>query len=262
MATDDANDVAKALAAFGAPSIRYHSFGQSQVRPSPIVPPPRDTIAAAIAPVFAPAPIANPPVVQPPDLPGERELGPLLQQEEPEAAPETVPGLVPVELRAVDAGPAWARPVKTDGLAAPQPGTVSATVPSPPRPLAEWAPPMAAMPPPNQVAPMMTPPRAKAAGNAMPPAPPSVPVPTMIAAPVPPVPPAPPPPHFAKPAPEPVLQTTPAVIPEAASPPSSVGALAGNASTRSLTEIFALLASGQGNAAATGRAAAEMFRRG
>ena len=27
--SDDANDVTKALAAFGAPSIRYHSFGQA-----------------------------------------------------------------------------------------------------------------------------------------------------------------------------------------------------------------------------------------
>lgn len=39
MAADEASDVTKALAAFGAPSIRYRSFGQSAGRPSTIVTP-------------------------------------------------------------------------------------------------------------------------------------------------------------------------------------------------------------------------------
>jgi hypothetical protein len=72
MSGEDANDVSKALAAFGAPSIRYHSFGQSQVKPSSVVMPRRDP-AATLPPqtlTAVPAP------------------APLLRQNEPDAAPE------------------------------------------------------------------------------------------------------------------------------------------------------------------------------
>ncbi len=51
--SDDANDVTKALAAFGAPSIRYHSFGQAQIKPSSVVLPRR--AARRAAPVRAAA---------------------------------------------------------------------------------------------------------------------------------------------------------------------------------------------------------------
>ena len=57
--SDDANDVTKALAAFGAPSIRYHSFGQGQVKPSSIVLPRR-----VGQPLWPPDEVSPAPVLQ------------------------------------------------------------------------------------------------------------------------------------------------------------------------------------------------------
>ena len=91
MSGDSANDVQKALAAFGAPSLKYHSFGPSQVKPSSMVVPRRDVVA----PLQPMAPVA-PPVVR---------------QSEPDAAPEpmrAMPPLVP-------------RPSPMSNLASPMP---------------------------------------------------------------------------------------------------------------------------------------------
>ena len=71
MSSEDANDVAKALAAFGAPSIRYHSFGQGRPKVGPVPAVPPDVVKPAVVPA-APAPFSPP----------------LLRQAEPEAAPE------------------------------------------------------------------------------------------------------------------------------------------------------------------------------
>ena len=97
MSSEDANDVAKALAAFGAPSIRYHSFGQGRPKVGPVPAVPPDVVKPAVVPA-APAPFSPP----------------LLRQAEPEAAPEpflpspaaaprqTVPPLAPAFRRTID----------------------------------------------------------------------------------------------------------------------------------------------------------------
>lgn len=59
MSTDDASDVTKALAAFGAPSIRYRSFGQVAGRSAPLVMPRPG--APPVAPVMVePASVPEP----------------------------------------------------------------------------------------------------------------------------------------------------------------------------------------------------------
>ena len=71
---EDSSDVSKAMAAFGVPKIRYHSFGQTTVRPAGMVQPRR-----VVSRVGRPAgPAAEPDT----------------RQEEPEAAPEPSPALV------------------------------------------------------------------------------------------------------------------------------------------------------------------------
>ena len=123
--SDDANDVSKALAAFGAPAIRYHSFGQAQVKPSSVVLPRR--------------------VV----LPGEAVPPTLTRQQEPDAAPE----LIPLTTAAHEPLPP---PVvehrhaptlrQAEPMRAPPPIAAASapTVAPPPRPLAEWAAPVVA----------------------------------------------------------------------------------------------------------------------
>lgn len=86
MSTEDANDVTKALAAFGAPSIRYHRFSQTQVKPSNVVIPRREPLTPLPVPIVAPAPLsAQPPVLTPVT---SSAAEPLLRQNEPDAAPE------------------------------------------------------------------------------------------------------------------------------------------------------------------------------
>lgn len=61
MSTENANDVTKALAAFGAPSIRYHRFSQSQVKPSNVVIPRREPLTPL--PIVVPAPMSTQPPI-------------------------------------------------------------------------------------------------------------------------------------------------------------------------------------------------------
>ncbi len=106
--SDQASDVTKALAAFGSPAIRYHSFGQSAARPSG---------AAPLRRVNWPT---RPPEQQPA---AER-----VQQAGPVVAPELGPGVPPH----TTAHPAWQE--------TPQPAPLpSPDVAAPPKPLAEWA---------------------------------------------------------------------------------------------------------------------------
>jgi hypothetical protein len=123
--SEDANDVSKALAAFGAPSIRYHSFGQATVKPSGIAAPRR------------PAATALPPTVI--------ETESFVTQTEPVAAPEPM-----MEARIAPAPMAAPRP---SPVFREQPATRPAplfpptpTVAPPPRPLAEWAAPVVSAP--------------------------------------------------------------------------------------------------------------------
>ena len=115
--SDEANDVTKALAAFGAPSIRYHSFGQASIRPSSVVLPRR---------VQSPAP---------PDT-----LPPAVEQQEPVSAPEPVVRSAPTPPPVAESRPVpmlrQAEPVRMP------PAEPSPTVAPPPRPLAEWAAPV------------------------------------------------------------------------------------------------------------------------
>ena len=113
---DDSSDVTKALAAFGAPAVRYHSFGHAPLRPSSVVPPRR-----------VPAPPAEPPA------------SPMIQHE-PVAAPEPRPSphAVPPRMTTPVPAPA-AREAGRTSLFPPVPTTAP-----PPRPLAEWAAPITA----------------------------------------------------------------------------------------------------------------------
>ena len=90
MSGEDANDVTKALAAFGAPSIRYHSFGQSQVKPSSVVMPRREAVP--------PLPLQTLGTVSP--------SAPLLRQNEPDAAPEPHLAAVPLAVNPAPLPPA------------------------------------------------------------------------------------------------------------------------------------------------------------
>ena len=75
--SNEADDVSRALAAFGVPKIRYHSFGQSKVRPASMMQPRRR-------------------VGREPELRASSEPEPEIQQDEPVAAPEPLP--VPVAI--------------------------------------------------------------------------------------------------------------------------------------------------------------------
>ncbi len=123
--SEDANDVSKALAAFGAPSIRYHSFGQGSVKPFPIAAPRR------------PAATALPPTAS--------ETEAFVPQAEPIAAPEPV-----VEARVAPAPMAAPRPApllrESPATRPPPLFPPTPTVAPPPRPLAEWAAPLNSIP--------------------------------------------------------------------------------------------------------------------
>ena len=108
--SEDSSDVMKALAAFGAPAIRYHSFGQSPVRPSSVVLPRR----VALAPE------------------------PVLTKRQMEPAPEPLPWL----RAAPPAHPAPPPAIHQERSPSPIPSDPSAA--PPPRPLAEWAAPVSA----------------------------------------------------------------------------------------------------------------------
>ena len=252
--SEEASDVTKALAAFGAPSIRYHSFGPAQVRPSNVVLPRRPSADAVAA------------------GPGE----PLYEQAEPIAAPEPKPvtyqpysgsaSSVPLEepqLRKAE------NPVLTSPhtpTAPPRPAPLFPATPSvapPPRPLAEWAAPIAPIPPapqagaaslPPKIAPMPPPPPHSAAP--IPPLPPYVAArpaentqpDTQAAAPsVPPAIPAPPPDLPPPPRPIPTLV---AAAPQAAAAAAEreieksqlTTTKAAAKAGRSLPELFAYLA--------------------
>ena len=134
--SEDANDVSKALAAFGAPSIRYHSFGQATVKPSGIAAPRR------------PAATALPPTVV--------ETENFVAQPEPVAAPEPMmeTRIAPVPMVAPRPSPVFREQpaMRPAPLFPPTP-----TVAPPPRPLAEWAAPVVNAPTrPPVVAPLQT----------------------------------------------------------------------------------------------------------
>jgi hypothetical protein len=124
MSGEDANDVTKALAAFGAPSIRYHSFGQSQVKPSSVVLPRRESVPPpplqTLGHVPAPAPLLrqNEPDAAPEPHAGAMKLAPMPAPLPPSSSPMPP---VPAFRRAIDPAAMLSRP-------APMP---------PPRPLSE-----------------------------------------------------------------------------------------------------------------------------
>ena len=110
--SDDANDVSKALAAFGAPSIRYHSFGQAQIKPSSVVLPRRvipatpegfvtrqdellapepPLVMSAPPPVPVPPPFVSAPVFTSQAASMEARPAPIMRQPEPVAAHPPLP---------------------------------------------------------------------------------------------------------------------------------------------------------------------------
>jgi len=112
MSADEASDVTKALAAFGAPAIRYHSFGHGHLRRSSVVLPSRDralpTAESASEPAHNLTPVAAPTTLAPPRT----------------HAPLAVPlGSPPLGASLRHTNPPVAEP----------------RVALPPRPLAEWA---------------------------------------------------------------------------------------------------------------------------
>ncbi len=123
--SDDANDVSKALAAFGSPSIRYHSFGQSSVKASVLAPPRRPAVTTL-----------------PPTVSGTEAL---VAQPEPVAAPEPTleTRIVPAPIVVARPSPVLREPpaLRPAPLFPPTP-----TVAPPPRPLAEWAAPIVSTP--------------------------------------------------------------------------------------------------------------------
>ncbi len=140
--SDGSSDVTKALAAFGAPAIRYHSFGQAAVRPSSVVlprqTPPLETAAPAhLEPVAAPEPVAAVRIAP--------VAAPLMQKQPPHAAP--APVLVAASVAA--APPTAFAAAASAGLAREPTFRRSAFLPmtptATPSPLAEWAAPAAAL---------------------------------------------------------------------------------------------------------------------
>ena len=290
MPNDDANDVTKALAAFGAPSIRYHSFGQGQIRPSNVVIPRRE---AAMPPAQAPE--------LPPDtapyLAASPEPVPLVRRDVPEASV----GIRP------EAGldlPAWPSPAAPPVAPAKKftPVAQGPITAPPPRPLAEWAPPAGAAMPMNPssvepVAPRAAPPPPRATSKilnpipvlatgpeaASPPAPRAAPpllsatVPSAPAArPAPPMlapsaPPRPAPAPSADLQPAPTFAPAPLNLPPVSTPSSSLPPRFLPAATkvpgaavsigRSLAEVFELLASAPRGPAQPQPQQPEMFKR-
>ena len=231
--TEEATDVAKALAAFGAPSIRYQSFSQSQVRPSNVVLPRR---------VFSGAPAH----------------AELLRQAEPEMAAERVEPYR--EPAMADASRLSARPLHEPPAPMPPLFAPAPSVAPPARPLAEWAAPVVPVPL-APVSPQARPLVAMQATNSSPlhsPLPPPPLPPPMLPRPEPyrrpeplngvasDVAPIPPPPMHAPPPPRPpaLVASVPPVQPLGAgvakSAPGSVAARA----SRSLPELFEFLAAG------------------
>lgn len=121
--SEESNDVTRALAAFGAPAIRYHSFGQSHVKPSSLALP-RRAVEATL-----------------PTLPMVEPGTPVIRQNEPTAAPEAP---VPRAMLPEASVPHRASPLF--------PSTPSVAPPA--RPLAEWAAPVSTAP----LRPVMAPP--------------------------------------------------------------------------------------------------------
>ena len=129
--SEESNDVTKALAAFGAPSIRYHSFGQAQSK-QPGANPVRRPVAVTVPPATMAPPAASPIFVQ---------------QEEPVAAVEP---MQPARMLPEPAAMSTPRPAPF--LSEPAPARAAPLFPStpsvapPPRPLAEWAAPVSSVP--------------------------------------------------------------------------------------------------------------------
>ncbi len=125
--SEEASDVTRALAAFGAPSIRYHSFGQAQIRPSNVVLPHRTPPAELLQD----------------SVPDDTMPLVAVKQSEPVASPEPMPGFIPAP-RPVSAlsspVPPLRAPIPVRG--APLFPAIPTMAP-PPRPLAEWAAPVA-----------------------------------------------------------------------------------------------------------------------
>lgn len=244
--SDDANDVTKALAAFGAPSIRYHSFGQAQIKPSSVVLPRRVAPPAPEEEQLAPAqPVQTQPAPTQP-LP--------TRQDEPVAAVEHA------QLRPLAASPPLAPLVQT-GVPFPRqpepPRQSPPTVAPPPRPLAEWAAPVT----PTAPRPIVTPqPLVRSSTQAAPPSfPPTPPAPVALPPliPMPGLPidravapaasamAAPTPPPRARPAPALVEAVPPEHEPISAAPSQKPSA---PVASRSLQEIFDFLMSGSSKA--------------
>jgi hypothetical protein len=244
MSADEASDVTKALAAFGAPAIRYHSFGHGQLRPSSVVLPSRERAlpAAELALEPAPQPILT---AAPARLAPPRSHAPLLA---PLGSPP--PGVPPLGAPLRHANPPAAEP----------------HVAPPPRPLAEWAAPtsplQAPLPPGRPipiesaapVTPSFVPSTPIAAPRQMVPPTPVAPTPAVVPAPVAPAPVASPPlvaaaPRRSASLPEPVATARPAF---AAAPAPARGVLA---------DMFRFLAEGPEATASSQRAVPEMFHK-
>ena len=202
--SEESNDVTKALAAFGAPSIRYHSFGQAQSK-QPGANPVRRPVAVTVPPATMAPPAASPIFVQ---------------QEEPVAAVEPMP-----TARMLPEPAAMSTPRPAPFLSEPAPARAAPLFPSspsvapPPRPLAEWAAPVSSVP--SRPVPAPLPPAA-------------VPLPAATYVPAPPV----PAPLAYPPAPTAMVSPSPApaVLPDT----MAFGAVPSSVS--SLPEIFAYLA--------------------
>ena len=148
--SDGSSDVTKALAAFGAPAIRYHSFGQTPIRPSSVVqarraPAPEPGPVVHMEPTAAPEPVA---ALRRPSV-----LAPLMQPR-PTQPPLVAPALVAGSSMFSAASPAFADAIAVAAPPASPPREqtfrrsaflpASPAVAPLPRPLAEWAAPAAA----------------------------------------------------------------------------------------------------------------------
>lgn len=228
MSADEASDVTKALAAFGAPAIRYHSFGQAQLRPSSVVLPNLERAALVAEPAVEStlqgAPLAVPGRLTPPMPPPAppRVHAPLHAPLSPPPRPANPPALEP-------------------------------RVAPPPRPLAEWAAPASPLqglpvsPPPLSV-PAAIPRRAPPVPAAAFPLAPPIPTPPAVA-------PAPPAPPLVAAAPRAV-----ASLPDPAPKRPLPGALSAP-SRNDLVEVFRFLAEGPEATASSQRGLPETFRR-
>ena len=243
--SDDANDVSKALAAFGAPSIRYHSFGQAQIKPSSVVLPRRVTpatpegfvtrqdellapepplVMSAPPPVPVPPPFVSAPVFTSQAASMEARPAPIMRQPEPLAP---IPPLPDGGTAAKAAGGMGCTGIPPAGMTPPRP----AAVPIPVRPLGQ---PATSMPSP----PLIVPPSFPS------PAQPPMPTPGLVAQRVaPPLEVMTPPPSVSAP-PLPVPPPPVAAAPRApiADDETLLKKNAASAPRRNLEEIFELLA--------------------